>query len=364
MDEQCLYSFPVDLQKEELVQLTYLQGHRFNPKRQRKMFLIVSLLCLIPVVGMLVEEWMVRRVIDPLLAVSSVLMLIPMLYAFAILPWLLRRRAEKAYDQSLAAGRDFFGEVQLYHDRVEKKTADLTAKIPLNGHTMFVETPDLMAFVNRFSPAIILPARCMTEESAKAVRTAADHLPFTNRRFLGRLQPQAQPVTIPGEKQAPQVLWECEFVYSDEELIASARRMMLTRFWMRAPLLVLLSLFPAFSVGMDGSLPSAIGSCLFFLGLLVVLNLVLPMSNLKRSVVTVTPAQRTRRVTVDTMGVRLNSPESGDSLLLWTEDLHVYDKAPFAEFAVKKRTAFYLPKRCIDNVDGFNEVIRRCRGKQ
>lgn len=365
MEEQSVCSFPVDLTREEYLQFAYLQGNRYNPKRQKGICLGVSLVCVVLLVALLVMDWVTLHTVDPLLVAAIPFVLIPTAYVLWILPPLLRRRAGKAYDKAVGAGRHFFGEVRLYPDRVEKDTAYGCVKIPLHGHSFFVETPELMAFVSRFAPAIILPARCMTDTAAAAARKAADRLPITNRRFLGRLQPQAQPVPVPPQTPPLPVLWECTFTYTGDELVEMSRRILLARFWRMAPFYALFSLLLSVSLYVTGTefqLVPLIAVFLLLFGLLVVVNLVLPLARLRRTADLVPREDRTKRLYIDELGVHTYADLTGDSLLAWKEqEIHIYDKEPFAEIAVKNQTALYLPKRCIEDVDAFNAVIAQCR---
>ena len=365
MEEQSIHTFSVDLKKEESIAFALLHAKVCGPLRQRTFSLVLSGGLFLMMAGMLVWDWVEAHTIDPIMVIATLLMVLPALFSCFFLPANIKKRAAKQYDQAIKAGNTFCGELRIYPDRVEKQTESVCAKIPLNAHTLFIESAEMMAFVSPYAPAVVLPARCATDDMAAALRQAADTLPMTNRRFIARLQPKGEPVTLPGTAEKPEVLWECKYTYTPEEYMVVGRQHALFRFWKMSPILGLFSLLIGLTLGWDGQ--SLLPTVLYFLLTLAVvtlLNLVLPLRRIRRAAHTVGQKERTTTLTIDRVAVRIKVEGSGEALLLWEDDVHVYDKPPFAEFARKRDTLVFLPKRCIPDVTAFDEVINRCRSKQ
>lgn len=362
MEQQPNVTFLSDLKKEESVAFMLLQAEVTGPLRRKKASLVMSVsFCLLMAVIAL-WDWYLMGKLDPLFAVAVPVMLIPAVFTRLIIPTRIKKQAAKAYDDAVAAGNTFSGEVRLYPDRVEKITNVGGTKVPLNGHTIFVETADMLVFLNRFNPAVVLPARCLTEELATAVRQTAQALPAPNHRFISRLQPKGESVSVPVESEPLPTLWECAFTYTAEENVVVMRHVIIDRFWRMAPGIAGISLLGGLITG-DISLANMILNFLVFLGMLTVINLVVPLLRVKGAA-----AQRVREkdksaLKIDRYAIRLAIGEEGEIPIPWSEDVHVYEKGDFAEIAVKRHTAFYLPKRCISDADAFNAVINQCRGK-
>jgi len=364
MEQQPNVTFLSDLKKEESVAFTLLQAEVTGPLRRKKATRIMSVTFFLLMGGITLWDWHMMGKIDPLFACSVPIMWLPALFTEWIVPAMLKKRAAKAYDRAAAAGNTFRGEVRLYPDRIEKVTNIGGTKIPLNGHTLFVETADMLAFFNRFNPAVVLPARCMTEELAAAVRKAADTLPLQNRRFFSCLQPKGEPVTAPAETEPLPTLWECNFSYTEEEAAAVLRRSLIARFWRMSPGMAAVSLLGGLMMG-SHSLWSMVLYFVLCFGVLTLFNLVLPLGRVKQMVGNPAYMEQNRgAVKIDRYAIRVSMGKEGEMPLPWVENVHVYDKDGFAEIAAGRHTMFYVPKRCITDLEGFNRVITQCRNKQ
>ena len=364
MEQQPILTFLSDLKKEESVRFMLLQAEITGPLRRKKATRVMSVIFFLLMVGITLYDWHLLGKIDLLFAVSTPIMLLPALFTEIFVPAILKRRAAKSYDNAAAAGNSFSGEIRLYPDRVEKITNVGGTKIPLNGHTLFIESADMLVFLNRFNPAVVLPARCLTEELAAAVRKAADTLPMQNRRFVSRLQPQGQLVAVPVESEPFPILWECGFTYNEEEAAVVLRHSVVSRYWRMSPGMAAVSLVGALVMG-NYSLWSMVLYFAVCFGVLTLFNLVMPLNRAKLA--TSNPAymeQNRGSVKIDRYAIRVSIGKEGEMPLPWVENIHVYDKDGFAEIATGRRTLFYIPKRCIPDLDAFNAVITQCRSKQ
>ena len=357
----------VDLNCEEYVAFRMLTARLLGPLRLRHLSLVVSVGCFLLLGGFSVYEWLKGWVAypDPVLVVGALLTLIPAVILWGYVPYRLRRDAKRQYERSVEAGMDYYGKLTVYPDCIEKAGAAVTAHIRIDERMLFVETAECLAVMTADSPAIVLPARCLTEEMAKAVREAAERIPMQNRRFLGRIQPQGEPVTPPPPKAQPEELWVSTFTYTAEEYAVVLKGIIQQHFWRMSPMLAAVAMLGALAFGYDGeSLLPCIMYFVAFMAVLILINLVLPLRRVRSRAEELSPHDLTMQVRVDTMALRLKLPKRGENLVLWCDVDHVYERENFVEIVHNKKASLYIPKRCIENLDAFDHAIQRCRGKQ
>ena len=358
----------VNLTREEFVSFSLLQA-KVNGILRRRMLLLVLSLCLFAMTAVLaVWTYLDTGTLDIPAMVATPIMLVPILFSFVIVPSPLKRRAEKSYDQRQAQYADeMYGILTVYPDRVEKVGSFSTAKIPFNGHSLFVEREDLLVFLNRFSPALVLPARCITPEIAAEIWRAADKLPVTNRRFISRFRPQGKPEAPPPEREPEETLWEQMVVYTPEESYRMARPILIQRFWKLSPMMAILCLLGAYLLGWDGS-GNVIPCILYFfvcLGLQTLFVLVLPLNRMKKALPMLETKDLTIHLRITEKLLYFRTNESGETGLFWASDVaHVYDKDDMVEIEYKNGGFLFIPKRFIADFPAFSAIINRCRSKQ
>ena len=354
----------VDLNREEFVAFRMLTARLMGPLRQRIPTVIVSALCFLMLVGYALVEWWCGAVPspDPVLLVGGVLVLIPALIIWLYVPFHLRRTAEKQFDRSVESGMDYFGELTVYPDRIEKAGNAVTAYVRIDERMLFIETPEMMVVTNIGSPAIVLPARCLTDEMARAVRQAVEKLPPRNRRFLGRVIPRGEEVVKPEPKAKPEELWVNTFTYTAAEYAVVVKGMIQQNFWRMSPLLAAIAMMGAMAFGYNGeSLLPCIGYFVAFIALLIVFNLLLPLRRVTAQCEELSAHDLTVQVRMDTMALRMKLPKGAESFVLWCDVDHVYERDEFVEIVHNKKSSLYIPKRCIDDLDALDAVIKRCR---
>lgn len=356
----------IDLTAEEAAAYSLLMAKERGPLRTRKVTTITAALCCLILLGLAVGEFLagVTETFDYITAACGVLIWAPALYLCLILPRSIRKNALRQHDRSVAAGIVYTGRLTVTDEYVEKASPSATAHVRLDERAFFIETADMMVFVTADSPGLVLPARCMTDAMAVAVRRAADHLPTRNRRFIARIQPKGQ-VVAPVEAVKPEQLWTSTFTYTQEEYVTVVRGNILHRFWQVAPMQTPVAFLGALVFGWSGeSITPAIGYFLVFMGLMVLVNLVLPLLQSKRRVAMLTAHDMTMKVSFDTTGVRLQAPRGSEMPILWCDIKHVYDRDPFAEIVGPKNVNLLIPKRAIADMAAFEAALERCRGKK
>lgn len=364
MEEQfAQQEWAVDLRREEFAHSQWVLSRYAGPMRLRGFMLGISLALAAALFGTLIVDYIGGYPLDWITLLIGVSLLRVALFFWLAAPLFIKRRAAKQYDRAAACGQTYYGFLRVYDDRVEKVGDTATAVIPLDGTSLFVEDKETMIFLGNRGWALVLPARCMTDEMAAAVRQAADRLPVKNRRFIARVQPKGQPVTPVAAPDAP-ALWETNLHYTAEEYVAVTREIIQRRYWKMAPVLAVFAMMGGLVTGWDGRsiLPCVIWFLVWF-GALTVLNLVLPLSRVKRQTPFLEPYALSLQVWLDRLGVHVIQQQGVRMGIPWSAVRHVYDKGDTVEICDKQQS-IYIPKRCIEDIDAFDELITRLREKQ
>lgn len=357
----------VDLNREEFVAFRLLLARVNGPLRMRVPTLLVSLGCCLLMAALAIEGWWMagwQGYPDPVLLAGALLVLLPGLYTWFYVPAKMKRTAGQQYDRSLSAGMGYCGRLTVTPEYVEKAGSTATAHIRLDDRALFIENAEMMAFITAGSPALVLPARCLTEEMAAAVRSAADTLPAHCRRFIARVIPGGEPVAWQ-EKKKPEELWVSTFTYTEEEYVTVLKGLIVQHFWRTSPMTAATAACGALLFGWDDeNLLRCIPYFLVIMAVLTLANLVLPLSRVKRQVASLSTHDLTMQVRMDTMALRLKIPKGGENWVLWCDVDHVYDKDDFVEFVHDKRATLYIPKRAIADLPAFEAALNRCRGRE
>lgn len=360
----------VDLTKEEFIHFRLLLAKVNGPLRHRISSFVMSLACSVLLAGVALWEWFTvlgrEGMPDPVMLVAALLALLPGLFSMCYVPVKMTRTAARQYDRSVEAGMTYCGRLVIQEGRIEKIGPTAIGSVPMDQRTLFIESEKMMILVSAGSPAVVLPGRCMTTELAAAVRQAADRLPPRNRRFIDRLQAQDQVVAPPPEKEPPEEKWACTFTYTPEEYATVLKGLIKQHFVRVAPWLAVASMMGGLFFGYIGETfdpLSAIGHFLLIAGIMVLFNLVLPLSRVKRQAATLTAHDLTMQVRLDTMALRFKAPKSGENPVLWCDVDHVYDGGEFVEIVHNKKASLYIPKRAIADLSALDEAVKTCRGK-
>ena len=358
----------VDLTRDEFIAFRMLTARLMGPLRQRIPTLIVSILCFLVLGGYAIYEWQAHIVPypDPVLVVGAFVVLIPALIFCVYVPQRMKKQAGKQYDRSLQAGMDFCGELFIYPDCIEKASSTVTASVRFDERMLFIETAEMMVITAIGSPAIVLPARCLTEEMARAVRLAAERIPARNRRIIARVKARGEVVAQPEPKAKPEELWVQTFTYTVEEYAVVLKGIIQQHFWRMSPLLALVAMMGSIVLG-NGDITRIVENIPLFviiMVLLVLFNLVFPLRRVKAQAETLSAHDLTMQVRLDTMMIHNKLPKGGENWVLWCDVDHVYEREDFVEIVHNKKASLFIPKRCIPDLTEFDTIVKRCRGEQ
>ena len=362
----------VDLTRDEYVAFRLLQARVNGPLRARVLWLILSLLCCGMSLAMALEEWYLAGFVgypDPVLLAAAALVLLPAAYVLLYLPHKVKKTAGDQYDRSVSAGMNFTGRLTVGENYVEKAGATATASIPMDERTLCIENAEMIVLLNANSPALVLPARCLTEEMAASVRGAADRLPVRNRKFIARVAAQGHVVTEMPATVQPSQVWVSTFTYTAAEYTTVLRSMIIAHFWRMAPISVIYATLFGVMLGWDFTemnqqvLMKCGGFFLAAFAVMTLFNLVLPLVRSKRQSEILSAHDLTMQVRFDTMALRIKGQRTPENYVLWCDVDHVYDKGDFVEIIHNKRGNLHIPKRAIEDIAAFESALKQCRGK-
>ena len=347
----------VDLTREEYIAFSLQMARAFGPLRTRTGQLVASLGCCGVIAALTAYDAYMFGQIDWMLIALTIAAVAVAIGFWLLVPYRLRRRAESEYDAMVECGYNYCGELRVDETEITKVGDEITTRVRLNDKALFIESADMLVFVGAEHRGIVLPARCLTAELATQLRAAADRLPVSSRRFFGRVQPQGQPV-IPPVRQEDPVLWEETIRYDAQETVGVLQERTVRGFWSRLPHLSLMSAMIALMFGWSDT--TVIPIVLWFLGglcLLTVMNLVLPLSRLRRMKnAGLAPApQNDLQVKFTAKGMRMLE---GDrfACVPWSRIEHVYDRGDYAE-VLWKQGFLRIPKRCILDLTAFDAML-------
>ncbi len=354
----------VDLTREEYINYSMQIARAFGPMRARTGQLIASLACCGLVAALTIYDMYMFGQPDWLLIALSVAMAVVAIGFWLYVPHRLRRRAGTEYDSMIECGYSYCGELYIGDTEITKVGEELTTRVRLDRSAVFMESADMLVFIGSEQRAIVLPARCLTKETADRLRQAADKLLPTSRRFFGRIQPQGQVVTPP-VREPQNVLWEQSIQYDPQETLSILKARTLQQFWTRLPHFALMSMLVAVAFGWsDTSIWPCVLTFLGALGLLAVFNLVMPLSRLSRMTkmgYAPSPAAALQVKFTD-RGVRMLEGERF-ACAPWSQIEHVYDRGDYAEMLWKQHF-LRIPKRCIPDIIAFDAILKQCRNNK
>lgn len=350
---------PIDLTREEFIHFQVLLARVAGPMRTRTLSLIISLSLAAALLAGEGVYWYQGEKPDLFVAAAALLLAGLSLLLWWYVPYVTKRNAGRLYDRVVQGGGTHYGLLRLYPLRVEKAKASLVAKVTISPECLYIEDEMLQVFMDRQRQAIVLPGRCMTPELAEQARQLAAALPPQNCKFFGRVIPQGLRVTPPAAEPLRAVFLEEEICYTPEEHVSISKALTVQMFWKRAPLLSLLSGLCALMLGWGSESASLWMIPLYFLlalGVLTLLNLVLPLRRIPAAVEAMSGVERSLRLRVDERGLYSYKTGYGESYLPWSDIKNVYDAGTAVEFSGKNIT-FTLPKRCIPDLAAFTAAV-------
>lgn len=268
--------FPVDLDRAEFVRYNLYMARERRLYRFRGVMLAAFALIFTAAAATVILGLLNHRPLDtaPLTLMCFVL-ICGIVLLFGV-PNYIRIKAGYAYDRSLMAGREYYGVIRLYANRIEKSAGGQTVSI-LFSEAGYAEYDDMIVILSADQPAIVLPARCVVAEDAAAVREAAlAAVPPTARVQYAQMVSKttvrlAMPPEDEPDKASDDPLMLLPVTYTADEFLRVVTHSALSVFFARLPLCAGVSFIAALALAF--SLGPFVMS-LVFLGMIAVFFLI------------------------------------------------------------------------------------------
>ena len=354
--------FPVDLSREEYIAFNMLLAKNGGMLRFRKGQLVIFGLMMAFSLVMLAVEFFMFQSLDVVMILVVAFIALTGGFLLFGMPAYLRRNAGRAYDQSVLGGHEYYGMVYVYEDRLEKVSGGTVNRVYYGENAAYIETGDMMVLLASSSRAIVLPARCMTREDAELVRrTVLPRIPPMRQRLLSKMVPQASqrmaPPPAEGESHLDEELMAFSVTYTPEEFLKLVGDTTTRSFLRMLPVFSALSLFSGVMFGLLSGIGVGVGAFLLILGVLFLLNVVLPRSRAKRSLETMQQDAMTIRLSLTERGLVGSSVRPGEETrIAWVSLQHAVDKEDCVEF-YNNRLFIRVPKRCIPDMDELRRIV-------
>jgi len=355
-EEQSHRTFPVDLTEKEFLRFSMTLARKMGTLRMEYFIMGVYVAyAVITSVGVVTTFMQTGQI-----SWSFIGMLVLTVAGAVLTAAFMPSRVKKAAKSTYLAGNQngYYGEITVSETSVSKYLGDETVTVPLTPQSMYIETKDFMSFSTANEQrTIILPARCMTESTAKAVREAVFSQKSTlNRRIYGRLQPQArEPMPARAFPAEPQTLYTVDFRYNPEAFAKMTKELS----WKRS-----MSHFMGFSLmamllgAMMAMLEESIwwfpGVSLTMIGGFLLVALVSGMSMARRAAAM---DFRTRAVFTD-RGIRITvTPQERQMSVNWAAMTRVVEYPEYVDFTCNSGHLLRLPKRVIGDMEELRTVV-------
>ncbi len=349
-------AYPTDLTEQEFLKFSMNVAKKMGTLRSQNLFVGMYAVYFAITTFAFVNNWMQTGEISFMMLGMLLLTVASAVLTFTLMPARVKKSAKATF--ALGNYNRYYGEVSLTPQAIVKNFGDETLVIPLNAQSVYVETRDCMAFsTTGVGRSIILPARCVTDEMAAAIRKVVfDPQCTIKRQVIARMQALA---TEPIEKQEfpkePQTLRVLDYQYTPEEFsklsFASAWRRYVSSFPGMSMLAVLLGLMLALLQENPWWFP--IVSLVMIVGYLAIL-----MLNAKISASRAMQIDVRTRVVVSDRGLDVSVIPSGARLrVIWNSIDRAVDNGAFVNFHHGGGQIVSIPKRCIADFDEFRAVV-------
>ena len=357
-----LMSFPVDISREEFVRFNMIVSTVNGLLKIRKGQLVLNVVLGAISLMMLLSEIYVYRKVDPVL----VLLLIFIFGAGCMLMFgakaHVRRSAERSYDRSRMDGQSYYGLIKVYPFRIEKQSSRASVSMNLSNETVYIESHDMMVLLSKQTPAIVIPARCITQQDAELFRKVIfSAVPPTRQKINARLIPTATQHITPSETEADQTAWEeeaairIEVDYTKEEIVKMASDTALRSYMKILPYYSIMSMIAALMFGLLYNL--GIGIAIYILINGGLFGFQFFGSRMRAGKLYDHFPQSRISVAFTDFGIQIRTPGNTNGIRLeWKAVTRAVERPNDVEFF--SQTVFLrIPKRCVSDFNALKEFI-------
>ncbi len=354
--------YPVDVKEEEFVQFSMTLAKTFGALRMQLPTAICFTLYMVLAAVLIVWEYLDSGTISWVLIAVAALSVVCAVPGLIVMPRKTRRTAEKSYRDN--NDNEYYGELIVRQGEIVKLGGYKRWSVPLNATTLYIEDTDFMAFtaMGGWQQVILLPARCLTEDMAAAIRRQVfDPACTVNRKVLHRMNARATaPLPMRDLPQLPRTLWSCRFAYTPEELRALMSDTGQRRLVKSLPVTALGS----FGAGLAMMLCfESVWALVLTAPLTLLLALLVSSLNAAATAKRTAATQTVRvNVTLTDRGVEFDIQPGGQKMhLRWQAIGRATETDTAVELYYADHRLLRIPKRCIDDMDELRALIDKHR---
>lgn len=352
--------YPVDITEEEFIRFSKTVAKYFGALRTRTPMLVCFIVYMALIIFLAASELADTGTLSWPMILMSIVAIVSALPALIINPIKVKKSAKAGYHANEENG--YYGEIYFENGEIVKDVGYKQTRMPLSEQTLYIETADFMAFcaARGNAASIVIPARCVTEEMASAIRKEVfrpEHRlqrRVVKRMIAGAVAPIAQRAMC----FAPTVLYETSFTYTPEELadiitytarqnyVKQLPSLLMTAMLLGAVMVLMMENVWAFVVAVPA---------VFLLSLLI--------SSLNAAAA----AKRTDQmppariaVTITDRGIDQETVPAGRAASVkWRGVMRATEAETYVEFAMNGGMLLRIPKREIDDMDAFRAIVDR-----
>ena len=364
--EPGLTSFPVDISKEEYVRFNQIVSEVSGFLRFRRRNLIIFIATETPILLMLLSEAVMNRSVDSVTLLCLLFFTAIGVFLFFGAAFYVKKAAARAYDQSKMSGQSYYGIIRVYRERIEKQSARATVALNFAEGAVYIENKEMIIIISPLTPAIVIPARCLTPEDTEAVRCAAlSGIPMARQRIQSHVVPAAAGPLNPPEQETAGSEWEAEEAisveirYSREEFVKIAADTALRTFVKMLPVYSVVSMLAALMFGFLYHFLFGIFVYLFISGGLFAFQVLAPRSRAGRAYDNMNQGDILLKVLLKEAGIEILSRSNPVGVkLAWPVVNRAVERKDSVEF-FSESAAITIPKRCIPDFDELRAFVDR-----
>ncbi len=351
--------FPADLTKEEFTDFYMAMSRTNGPLRMQKPTVLFLGIYMLMSIVLFVCSSVQNGTLDWELLLIVLCMAVLCAVLLPLLPRRVRKNAQLLYEQGSDNG--YYGLVHLYETGIFKETESGTVQVPFSPTSSYLEDEGFMAFFARGSErAIVLPARCLTQEDADLLRRRVFASTVTmQQRVIRRMIPRASAHIaqreISSAVQTP--LLTLDFEYTREELEKLTADTGLHRYIRSLPVTAVMSVMMGLLVGaLAENVPvgglTAVGTLLLYLAAATVF----PRFRVRRAL-NASPQTARLCVSFSDGGISFHAGSGGQKRsFAWERISRAVERKGCVEFFCGTGV-LRIPKRCIPDMEELRAVV-------
>lgn len=357
-----LYSFPVDLTRREYIQFNIIMSKLNGAMRLRKgqsfIFVVLDVFCLYSILSEIVAY---KKLDISMILLTLFIALTGSVLYFGVSAF-IRNSAGNAYDQFTLNGNSYFGYIQIYENKIEKHGSSAVTSLVYDSGLRYIETKTMIILYSPNTPAIVLPARCLTSEDADTVRRVMfTHISAAQQKLYNRIDPLAKEhigqTDQPESKKVESEQLYLDVSYTQDEFVKLATDTAGLGFMRALPVYSGLSILAALMLSFIYSFGVGLIAFILIIAFLLFFNVYMTRVKAKRTYEQMPADAAKIGISFTERGITIKSSVSHETIgMIWESVTRAVERPECVEFYTK--TSFLrIPKHCIDDFELLKVIV-------